>query len=150
MRSHHGRSGDLSPNLSIWDIRHDHITLVLQDLHWLPVESRIKFKILLLTFKCLNNLAPEYLSELLNIYHPARPLRSSNNLNLDVPPTRLKSYGDRSFSKASPILWNPLPFEIKSASSLQTFKNKLKQYLFKDSYWLVCYCLFYLFANGFS
>ena len=114
--------------------KYEHITPVLQDLHWLPVESRIKFKILLLTFKCLNSLAPEYLSELLNIYQPSRPLRSSNNLNLDVPPTRLKSYGDRSFSKASPLLWNPLPIEIKSSSSLQTFKRKLKHHLFKDSY----------------
>ncbi len=42
----------------------DHISPILQDLHWLPVAQRIKFKILLLTFKCLHNLAPEYLSDL--------------------------------------------------------------------------------------
>ncbi len=36
----------------------DHITPVLIDLHWLPVEQRIKFKILLLVYKCLNDQAP--------------------------------------------------------------------------------------------
>ncbi|KAJ8252002.1 hypothetical protein COCON_G00213140 [Conger conger] len=44
----------------------DHITPVLQQLHWLPVKSRIDFKILLLTFKALHNMAPSYLSELLH------------------------------------------------------------------------------------
>ena len=36
------------------------ITPVLQKLHWLPVKSRISFKILLLTFQCLHNMAPSY------------------------------------------------------------------------------------------
>ncbi len=30
------------------------------ELHWLPVEKQIVFKILLLTFKCLHGLAPSY------------------------------------------------------------------------------------------
>ena len=42
----------------------DHITPVLHDLHWLPVTQRIHFKILLTTYKALNNLAPPYLSDL--------------------------------------------------------------------------------------
>ena len=42
----------------------DHITPVLQKLHWLPVKSQINYKILLLTYKALNGLAPSYLSEL--------------------------------------------------------------------------------------
>jgi hypothetical protein len=39
-------------------------------LHWLPVKSRIKFKILLLTYKSLHALAPRYLSDLLHPYTP--------------------------------------------------------------------------------
>ena len=38
--------------------KHEHISPVLQELHWLPIEQRITFKILLMTFKCLNGLAP--------------------------------------------------------------------------------------------
>lgn len=41
--------------------RRDHISPVLASLHWLPVRSRIEFKILLLTYKALKNLAPSYI-----------------------------------------------------------------------------------------
>ena len=50
--------------------RTDHITDVRRSLHWLPVASRIKFKILVYVFKCLNSLAPVYLTELVKVYHP--------------------------------------------------------------------------------
>ena len=38
----------------------DPITPLLKELHWLPIEQRIIFKILFLTFKARNNLAPDY------------------------------------------------------------------------------------------
>ncbi|KAL9978241.1 hypothetical protein ACROYT_G015736 [Oculina patagonica] len=47
--------------------KYDHITPVLQELHWLPVRYRIHFKILLLTFKALNGMAPTYISDLIKI-----------------------------------------------------------------------------------
>ena len=43
----------------------DNITPILKKLHWLPVAFRIEYKILLLCFKCLNDLGPKYLAELL-------------------------------------------------------------------------------------
>ena len=58
--------------------KHAHITPVLRDLHRLPVHERIRFKILLLTLKCLNQLAPSHLSDLLIHYRPSRTLRSSD------------------------------------------------------------------------
>ena len=44
--------------------KHEHILPVLLELHWLPLEERITFKILLMTFKCLNGFAISYLSDL--------------------------------------------------------------------------------------
>ena len=41
--------------------RASHITPVLKELHWLPVESRVQYKILTLTYKALNGQAPAYL-----------------------------------------------------------------------------------------
>ena len=38
--------------------KHDHITPILVKLHWLPIESRIKYKILLLTYKALHGISP--------------------------------------------------------------------------------------------
>ncbi len=54
----------------------DRISPVLSTLHWLPIKHRIDFKILLITYKALNGLAPQYLSVLLSHYSPPRPLRS--------------------------------------------------------------------------
>lgn len=53
------------------------LTPVLADLHWLPIKHAIEFKILLLTFKIINNIAPCYLIELLSPYTPRKALRSS-------------------------------------------------------------------------
>ena len=43
--------------------KREHITPILERLHWLPVEQRVIFKILLITYKASNNLAPTYLSD---------------------------------------------------------------------------------------
>ena len=56
--------------------KYDHITPVLVDLHWLPVKQRIDFKILLLTYKALNELAPAYMRELLIPYSPKHTIPS--------------------------------------------------------------------------
>ena len=75
--------------------KHDHVTPLLKELHWLPVEQRIIFKILLLTFKALNNLYPSYISDLLETYKPTKSLRSSSRNLLAIPRSKLKSHGDR-------------------------------------------------------
>ena len=111
--------------------KHDHVTPLLKELHWLPVEQRIIFKILLLTFKALNNLCPSYVSDLLETYKPTRSLRSSSKNLLVVPRSQLKSYGDRAFSVCAPKLWNDIPEIIKCSVNLKTFKRNLKTYLFK-------------------
>ena len=54
----------------------EHITLVLRRLHWLPIRQRITYKILLLTYKALNGMAPKYIADLLQPYTPTRQLRS--------------------------------------------------------------------------
>ena len=108
----------------------NHISPVRKDLHWLPVKSRIEFKILLLTYKTLHGLAPTYLRELLK-EKPVTGLRS-DKLNLLLPPkTKQITYGDRSFSKAAADLWNALPLYLRQAPNLDSFKKGLKTYLFK-------------------
>ena len=83
---------------------------ILQKLHWLPVEQRVIFKVLLLTYKALNNLAPVYISNLLVQYEPSRNLRSTDKYLLRIPQTHLKTYGDRAFSVAVPRVWNAYPW----------------------------------------
>ncbi|KAF7695177.1 hypothetical protein C0J45_2270, partial [Silurus meridionalis] len=85
--------------------KYDHITPILSSLHWLPVKFRIDFKLLLLTYKALNGLAPMYLSSLLTRYNPPCSLRSQNS-GLLVVPRIAKS---NKFLHLAPKLWNSLP-----------------------------------------
>ena len=88
------------------------------------------YKILLMVFKCLHNLAPSYLSNLIIKYTPNRALRSSSKNLLVVPPSRTKGYGDRAFSVCGPKLWNNLPESLRHETKLELFKKNLKTYLF--------------------
>ena len=86
--------------------RRTHMQPVLQQLHWLPIRKRIMFKILLLAYKAIHGLAPEYIADMLTIHHPVRQLRSSTagGVSLTPPPVRViktASYGDRVFSTAA-------------------------------------------------
>ena len=110
--------------------KQDHITPVLHELHWLPVEKRITYKTLLITFKCLNNLAPSYLSDLIIQYKPTRRLRSSSKNLLVIPRTNTIRYGEGAFCAVAPRLWNGLPLHKRSINSLECFKKKLKAFLF--------------------
>ncbi len=65
--------------------KYDHITPILQSLHWQPIKFRSSYKILLLTYKALNGLAPAYLTSLLSRYNPTHSLRSYNSGLLVVP-----------------------------------------------------------------
>ncbi|KAK6168440.1 hypothetical protein SNE40_020971 [Patella caerulea] len=112
----------------------EHITPVLQNLHWLPVYQRIHFKIGLLTFNCLNNsCSPQYLNELLTPYKPFRNLRSAEKNLLHVPTVKTKM-GERAFVYASANVWNALPSNVKNSANVAVFKRNLKTELFKRAF----------------
>ena len=114
--------------------KRDSSTPALQSLHWLPIHSRIIFKILLQTFQCSLGSGPTYLKDLLTPYTPTRNLRSANKDTLVIPKVTTKAYGQRSYQFAAPHLWNNLPLHIKQATTISSFKTLLKTYLFKSSY----------------
>ena len=113
--------------------RRQHITPVLYSLHWLPVEARIKYKLCLLTFKCLTQQAPQYLMSLVEPYSSGRDLRSDNARLLTVRRTNY-AIGSRCFSVAGPQAWNSLPVDLRMCNSLLEFKRKLKTHLFQCTY----------------
>ena len=114
--------------------QYDHITPVLESLHWLPVKFRIVFKVLLLVYKALNGMAPPYLSDMLCYRSYSRSLRSASQKLLVVHRTNMKTYGDRAFSIAGPKLWNQLPLSIRELSSVDSFKKSLRPIYFV---WLI-------------
>ena len=76
-----------------------HITPILEDLHWLPIKYRIEFKIVLLTFKCLYGLAPQYLVDLIAVAAQSRYNLRSRNVTLMVPANArcVPTFSDRVF-----------------------------------------------------
>lgn len=114
--------------------KYDRITPILMQLHWLPVEQRIIYKIILMTFKALYGLAPQYIANLISHYEPSRSLRSSKANLLNEPRFNVNSYGGRAFYASSPRLWNKLPTSIRACTDLLEFKSKLKTHMFKIAY----------------
>ena len=111
----------------------NHITPVLRSLHWLPVVQRCAFKTALLTFKAIHGLAPSYLCELIRYHSAARDLRSVNDILLDVPKFT-SCIGSRAFVVSASTLWNSLPYEIRTSTTISSFKSKLKTYLFLKAF----------------
>ena len=106
---------------------------LLRRLHWLPVDKHIEFKIACLTYKLISTEQPIYLRSLLSFQSHPRALRSSNQ-NLPTHPRSKLAFGERAFSSCSPKIWNRIPFAVRSALTLQTFKAGLKTYLFRAAW----------------
>ena len=83
----------------------------MNELHWLPIRNRIEFKILFIAHKALHDLAPLYLSNLLQ-KRPNKETRSDNKFQLIIPRESRKTFGGRTFTNVAPTLWSNLPFEL--------------------------------------
>ena len=116
--------------------RFEPISIVLFELHWLPVHYRIIFKVLVITYKAINGMAPKYISDLIIIKaESSYSLRSNSELLLAHPRVRTKTtLGDRAFCAAAPKLWNSLPQSLRKVTSVDSFKVHLKTLLFRQAY----------------
>ena len=112
-----------------------HITPVLQHLHWLPVRQRITFKVLTTIQKTLHTTtAPSYLRELCPVYHPGRALRASSDQHKLTVKKATNKYGTRSVRTLGAKLWNELPLEMRREESHQALRKKLKTLLYRREY----------------
>ena len=115
--------------------RLEHTSPLINELHWLTIKNRITYKVLLLVYKTLNNLAPIYLSDILSFVTPDP---EGMHLRSHADKTRLVSFrtrsvaGDKAFANCGPKLWNSLPTTLRHSKSVSEFKTKLKTYLFQS------------------
>ena len=106
------------------------ILKMLSDLHGLSMKFRVDFKVATLTFKVLESGDQVIIS----IATSRRTLRSSaDTQRLSVIPSRTK-IGARTFRHSAPHVWNSLPLDIRSASSVQSFKSRLKTHYFRQAF----------------
>ena len=104
--------------------KHDHVSELFSELHWLPVKQRIIFKILLFIFKIFTGMCPQYLEDCVIIANPDTRI-------LYIPRTNT-AYGDRAFSNSAPRLWNALPIFLRKSETIHYFKAHLKHHLFSN------------------
>ena len=117
--------------------RREHITPVLKSLHWLKIQDRITYKILMLTYKSYYNIAPTYLCELISRRESSVNTRlGSDQHQLIMPPISKdcsNTFLERSFIYAAPCEWNKLSECIRT-SSFDSFRKSVKTMLFTQQY----------------
>ena len=109
---------------------------MLCSLHWLPIKQKVQFKKLILVFKAINGLSPNYISNLDKILCPSKYLlRRNNEILLESYNGKTKkTLGDRAFAVAAPRLFNSLPREIRHETCFNTFKTKVTTVLFRTAF----------------
>ena len=93
---------------------------------WEKLDERRKSKKLALIYKIVNNKAPSYLNDLLpNTVNAASNYNFRNRLNFEISFARLCSY-ENAFFPSTLKLWNELPLNIRSSSSVSQFKANVR------------------------
>ena len=121
--------------------KYAHVTPILKQHHWLPVKYRCMFKTATLVYKFLHSGSPSYFQPFLSLSSCSYRTRRSHPdcQYLTVPPfcsSVFKSvkHFDRSFAFDPPKILKELPHDVRSASSVASFRKKLKIYLFAKAY----------------
>ena len=108
--------------------RRDSAKLALRELHWLNIEARILFKILLLVFKVIRGMC----SENIKVKFKNVNCRPSDFLLLDTPNFQTK-YGKRIFEYNGSRLWNALDHKVRRIEDINEFKKRVKTMLYDGS-----------------
>ena len=106
--------------------KYDHVSPLLRQLNWKPVQQCLDHRDLVLTYKCVKNLAPEYLCKK---FQKSPHDRATRNRDLLQIPRFKTSTGQRTFSYRAVKLWNNLDKDVKDSKSLNSFKKALKDLL---------------------
>ena len=110
------------------------ITPVCIELHFLPIRARVEYKICLLVYKAINFNEPRYISDLLKPFTTSSGLELRSAGRLSEPFLSRSAGVNRCFEYCAPRLFNQLPQELQSESSILSFKRKLKTYFFTRAY----------------
>ena len=104
-------------------------------LHWLPISSRIQYKIALTCFHIVSGTAAPYLSmscfiSVLLLLLFVQP----QILGFSVSQGCAGGLLGRDPFNIGPVIWNSLSFSVRHATSLSSFKSKLKTHLFSSAF----------------
>ena len=99
----------------------------LRKLHWLDVDSRITFKILLIVFKVITGMCTS-----VSLTYKSFNGREQDFLMLETPAFKTK-YGKRVFEYNGSRLWNALPLNVRCIDNIDVYKKTIKTLLFNGN-----------------
>ena len=116
----------------------------LKEIHVLPIEQRVKFKVCLMAYKIVHGLAPGYLQDQVPVDDGLQVIRTTRGSawpdghKLKYP--KLSSVNATSKlrrrrpSVCLPEVWNKIPLELRALESIESFKSRLKTCLFTEAF----------------
>ena len=104
--------------------KHSSVSQIIRELHWLRIDERIVYKILVIVFKHFCCISPDNLHKILQIDNA-----ETRHLKLEHFTTR---NGRRSFSYVAPRFWNKLPLALRTLTDIVVFKKQLKFNIFNN------------------
>jgi hypothetical protein len=108
--------------------KRDSASQALKELHWLNIDARVTFKVLLLVYKMLNGLCPQNLG----LEYKGFNGRSKDFLSLKTPVFKT-AYGKRVFAYHASRLWNAIPMKVRAKENIEKFKKTIKTMLFEGN-----------------
>ena len=106
--------------------KYDHISPVLRNLRWLPVKTQLYCRDATLTFKCMTDQAPEYLTSMYITRGSVSGCINRNFQRLNIPLCKTAT-GQKTFCYKSVSIWNKLDPSLKLCKSSASFKRALKK-----------------------
>ena len=106
--------------------KYDHISPVLRNLRWLPVKTQLYCRDATLTFKCMTDQAPEYLTSMYITRGSVSGRIHRNFQRLNIPLCQTAT-GQKTFCYKSVSIWNKLDPSLKLCKSSASFKRALKK-----------------------
>ena len=110
----------------------EHSTPSLRKVGWLPVAQQLIYRDSIMVFKCMNAMAPPYLSRLFRKRVAIHDRNTRNKDLLQIPLCKTKS-GQRNFQCRATGIWNDMDDELKQLD-LKSFKKSLKRNMLCNCY----------------
>lgn len=121
----------------ILDLRmNEHVTPALRQLHWLPVDMRVNYKLCTMMHSIHTGQCPTYSADMVRSVaanSTRSGLRSADTAQYQQPRCRT-AIGKRAFSYAGPHAWNALPTSLHNITDSKQFRKQLKTYFFSCAF----------------
>ena len=109
-----------------WEKKYDHISTIIREFGWLPIEKMLQLRDVIMVFKILNGLAASYPEPML-VKHfniDSQSTRQKNHLHTKF---RRTSTAQRSFFCYAIVSWNKLKEDTKNSMNIDLFKQHARK-----------------------